>query len=342
MWFFNFRKKNKPYSSTYKFPADIQDFFNALRDCHLGNHAEYFNELKKLAGLYPEEPVFWLFAGDILRDKNPEKALELHRDVLFRTGTSGVFRSMVLEHVAYDYIVLKQNQKAVSVLKEASKCSDYPAASLLLSEVYESDGNFDAGMDEMKKYLSVSGSKSDVPLQRYSARAVNHFFKSLETDKESVLKWLGIYSKKCGDSNQLLAADYMVFLIESNAKKAVNCLKKLIEAGDGWEIFARSMLLNFHNGSEINYSAEGVFKEIFHVLMNKNLKYEAKNADEAGNTQIEHKLLIRNALPEGSVSLEAVVPDKSLFVCGECGKRIDGLMPVCPTCQKITTRKFFK
>ena len=66
------------------------------------------------------------------------------------------------------------------------------------------------------------------------------------------------YSKKCGDSNQSLAADYMVFLIESNAKKAVNCLKKLIEAGDGWEIFARSMLLNFNNGSEINYSAETI------------------------------------------------------------------------------------
>ena len=148
MWFFDrFRKKSKKYTSTYKFPLEIQDFFDALRDCHLNNRSEYFAKLKKLAGIYPEEPVFWLFAGDVLRDKNPEKALELHRDVLFRPVTTGVFRAMVLEHIARDYIVLKQNKKAVSVLKDAVKSADYAPAALLLSEVYEADADYDAGLE---------------------------------------------------------------------------------------------------------------------------------------------------------------------------------------------------
>ena len=192
MWFFDrFKKKSKKYTSTYKFPPEIQDFFDALRDCHLNNRADYFAKLKKLAGLYPEEPVFWLFAGDVLRDKNPEKALELHRDVLFRPATAGVFRAMVLEHIARDYIVLKQNKKAVSVLKEAVKCADYAPAALLLSEVYEAESDFDAGFDEVKRYVSLTDSQNEAVMVRYCARAVNRFFMLRETDKNAVLKCSG-------------------------------------------------------------------------------------------------------------------------------------------------------
>lgn len=317
-------------------------FFDALRDCHLKNHAEYFANLKKLAGNYPEEPVFWLFAGDILRDKNPEKALEFHRDVLFRPNTSGIFRSMVLEHIARDYILLKQNQKAVSVLKDAVKCSNYPAASLLLSEVYESDGNFDAAAEEIKRYISLNGSKSETLLLRCYARAVSRFFGKTENGRELSQKWLGIYAKKCGDANQSLAAEYLGFLMESNLKKSANCLKKLIECGEEWEIFGRMMLLNFPKCSEINYSAEGTHKELFHILLNKNLKYENQAAaDGAEEFLIVKKLTLRNQLDELTfATLDAAVPDAELFKCADCGREMSSLMPVCPDCQKITGRKF--
>jgi len=341
LWFFKFIKgKEKPYSSTYKFPPEIKVFFDALRDCHLKNHAEYFANLKKLAGNYPEEPVFWLFAGDILRDKNPEKALEFHRDVLFRPNTSGVFRSMVLEHIARDYIILKQNQKAVSVLKDAVKCSNYPAASLLLSEVYESDGNFDAAADEIKRYLSLNDSKSETLLHRCYARAINRFFGKVENGRDLSQKWLGIYAKKCGDPVQSLAAEYVGMLIEPNLKKSANCLKKLVELGESWEIFGRMMLLAFPQCSEINYSAEGAHKELFHILLNKNLKY----TDAAGGADeflIVKKLALRNQLDEQAfATLDAAVPDAKLFRCSECGRETSVIMPVCPDCQKITGRKF--
>ena len=340
MWFFKFRRKEKPYSSTYKFPPEIKVFFDALRDCHLKNYAEYFANLKKLAGNYPEEPVFWLFAGDILRDKNPEKALEFHRDVLFRPNTSGIFRSMVLEHIARDYILLKQNQKAVSVLKDAVKCADYPAASLLLAEVYESDGNFDAAADEIKRYMSLADLKNETVLHRCYARAVSRFFGNSENDGETALKWLGIYSKRCGDSIQSLAADYLIFLMGSNSKKSVSCLKKLVETGEEWEIFGRSMLLNFPECGEINYSVEGKYRELFHILLNKNLKY-TDPAEGAADTLIERKLSIRNGLDEKTfVTLDAAVPDAKLFKCSECGREMNVISPVCPDCQKITGRKF--
>ena len=341
MWFFNkFKRKDKPYSSTYKFPPEIKVFFDALRDCHLKNQAEYFANLKKLAGNYPEEPVFWLFAGDILRDKNPEKALEFHRDVLFRPGTAGIFRSMVLEHIARDYILLKQNQKAVSVLKDAIKCSNYPAASLLLSEVYESDGNFDAVADEIKRYLSMNDSQTETMLHRCYARAVIRFFGKVENGRDLSQKWLGIYAKKCSDPTQSAAAEYLGFLIESNLKKATNCLKKLVEIGEEQEIFGRMMLLLFPQCSEINYSVEGKYKELFHILLNKNLKY-TDPADDNKELLITKKLTLRNQLDEQTFAvLDAVLPDAKLFKCAECGREMNAIMPVCPDCQKITGRKF--
>ena len=342
MWpFDSFKKKSRKYTSTYKFPSEIQDFFDALRDCHLNSRQEYFAKLKKLAGLYPEEPVFWLFAGDILRDKNPEKALELHRDVLFRPVTTGVFRAMVLEHIARDYIVLKQNKKALSVLKDAVKCADYAPAALLLSEVYEAEGDFDAALEEIKKYLSLTDPKNEVILQHFYARAVNFFFRSRAENKNGALKWLSAFSKKCGDEQQSLVADYLSYLINSNAKKSSEYLKKIIGAGEESEILARSLLLNFtENGSEINYGAEGAFKELFQMLFNENLKYDGKTSGVAENTLAAHKLTVRNSLTGDFNILDAAIPNHSLFVCCECGGELPDIPPVCPCCQKITGRKF--
>ncbi|MBO7126490.1 hypothetical protein J6W78_02990 [bacterium] len=341
MWFFDrLKKKGRKYTSTYKFQPDIQVFFDALRDCHLNNHSAYFAQLKKLAGIYSEEPVFWLFAGDVLRDKNPEKALELHRDVLFRPATTGVFRAMVLEHIARDYIVLKQNKKAVSVLKEAVKCADYAPAALLLSEVYESEGEYEAGLEEIKRYVSLTDPKNEVIMQRYCARAVNHFFRTREENKNSVLKWLSLFSKKCGDEQQSLFADYISALINSNAKKSSEYLKKIIGLGENYEIFARSFLLGFENGSEINYGVEGVYKELFQVIFNKNLKYEVKSSNIGQETLAAQKLTVRNSFSGDFNILDAVIPDYSLFVCSECGRYLNGILPVCPVCQKITGRKF--
>lgn len=331
-----FKKKNKKYTSTYKFPPDIQDFFDAMRDCHLNNRAEYFAKLKKLAGTYPEEPVFWLFAGDIIRDKNPEKALELHRDVLFRPVTAGVFRAMVLEHIALDYIVLKQNKKAVSVLKDAVKCADYAPAALLLSEVYETEGDCDAALEEIKRYISLTDPKNETVMHRFAARTVSRFFRSRDENKNGALKWLSFFSKKCGDEKQSLVADYLSALINLNAKKSREFLKKITELGESYELLGRSLLLNFENTSEINYSVEGTYKELFQLLFNENLKYEGKEAD----TLAAQKLLLRNSFAGDLKILNSAIPNHTLFVCCECGGELPDISPVCPDCQKITGRKF--
>ena len=342
MWFFNFRKKVKNYSYTHKFPSDVKDFFVALRDCHLDNRKEYFDALKKLASLYPDEPLFWLFAGDILTEKNPERALELHREVLFREGVSGVLRSMVLEHIAKDYIAMKQYGKALSVLKDAVKESEYSQAALLLSEVYEIDGNYDLGLEALKKYLSWSDSKNDLLLQHYMAKGVNHFFKSTDENKDQAVKWLKALAKKTDDSLQSLAAEYVIFLLESNLKKSREYLGKLTAMGENYELFGRFMLLKFDNAGEINYGVNGTYRDFFQILLNPNLKYDANGSKITEESVAVNKLLIRNFLPDDEKLLDVLIPDPTLFVCSECGKKMTSVLPVCPSCQKITGRSFSK
>ena len=247
---------------------------------------------------------------------------------------------MVLEHVARDYILLKQNKKALSVLKEAVKCADYAPAALLLSEVYETEGDFDAALEEIKRYISLTDPKNDAVLQRFYARAVNFFFRTRAENKNGALKWLSAFSKKCGDGNQVLVAEYLYNLINSNAKKSSDYLKKIFALGENHEILARSLLLNFpDNGSEINYGAEGPHKELFQLLFNENLKYDGKISNIA-DTLVARKLTARNSLSGDFKALDAAIPDYSLFVCCECGLQMTEISPVCPHCQKITGRKF--
>jgi rubrerythrin len=160
-------------------------------------------------------------------------------------------------------------------------------------------------------------------------------------NKNGALKWLSAFSKKCGDEKQIPVADYLSALINSNAKKSSDYLKKIAALGENYEILARSLLLNFKdNGSEINYGAEGAYKELFQLLFNENLKYDGKSSGVAADTLVAHKLTVRNSLSGDFKVLDAAIPDNSLFVCCECGRQLQEILPVCPNCQKITGRKF--
>ena len=100
--------------------------------------------------------------------------------------------------------------------------------------------------------------------------------------------------------------------------------------------------MNFSDVNEINYNADGKYKELFHILMNKNLKYAYGAANVPDGALIANKLTVRSSLDESAFSaLDAAVPDSGLFVCSECGKHLHEISPVCPECQKITGRRFF-
>jgi lipopolysaccharide biosynthesis regulator YciM len=333
------RRKAPEYSLKGNFSKDGELLFEALKECHFKNASQYLSNIKKLAETYPDEPVFFLFAGDIARRSDPQKALEIHRDVLFRPTTTGKFRSLVLKHIAEDYVALKQNAKALSVLKDALKSANSPAAHLTISKIMESEGNYDEAYVQLEKYISGSDIKERALLKKIAARAVNYFFKN-DSDTSSI-KWLEIIAKLSNDPNEIKAVEYSVALIKGKQKKAAVYLKALSEAGENYEILGRSLLIKKDSGHEINSAAEGKFTGSFHLLFNPQLK-NIEVASIVGNRTAFYGLLLARFTndPECGSFLKDTISEKTLFICSECGNDIKTISPVCRNCQKITGRKF--
>lgn len=333
------KKKIPAYSLKGNFSKDGELLFEALKECHFKNSHEYLQSIKKLAEFYPDEPVFFLFAGDIARKTDPQKALEIHRDVLFRPTTNGKLRSLVLKHIAEDYVALKQNSKALSVLKDSLKSANFPAAHLTMSKIFETEGNFDDAYVQMEKYISGSDIKERAHLKKLAARAAYHFFKN--NSEASSVKWLEIIAKMSNDPNEIKAVEYSVALIKGKQKKASVYLKALSEAGENYEILGRSLLIKKEAGHEINASSEGKYSESFHLLFNPQIKNIDASSIVGNRTAFYGLLLSRSANdPECSNFLKDTISEKTLFVCSECGNDIKIISPVCRNCQKITGRKF--
>lgn len=335
------RIKRKPptYSLKNGFSKEAESLFEALKECHLKNTPGYLENIKKLVDDYPEEPIFFLFAGDIARRSDPKKALEIHRDVLFRPSTSGKFRSLVLKHIADDYIALKQNQKALSVLKDSLKSASFPAAHLSISRIMENEGNFKEAYSELEKYIAKSDIKESALLKKIAVRAVNYFFK--KENLPSALKWLGIIAKLSENPDEIKIVEYSIALIKGKKKKSAAYLKALCEAGEEFEILGRSLLIKSEVGSEINSTVEGKFSSSFNLFFNPELKTGLETVAVEKTTTFYGLLLSRFTTDEACKNyFKNAILEKNLFVCSNCKNEIKVISPVCRSCQKITGRKF--
>ena len=226
------------------------------------------------------------------------------------------------------------------MLKEATKLADLPNADLMLSEIYEGEANFDEALSELEKHQNLTKNASQLPIQRLCARVVNFLLLADTKQQKDVVRWLEIFAKKSGDPVQSAAADMMIAVTNGKTAKVQTALENLVKADDGFEILGRSLLLNYADGADVNYGVEGRYKEVFHLLFNKNLKVANTLENVSPNALVSYKLLLRGKAEGGLELLDKAIPDQSLFLCRECGKPVSLLSPICPTCQKITGRKF--
>lgn len=313
--------------------------FQALKECHFNNTGEYLSKIKLLAQNYPDEPVFFLFAGDIARRTDPQKALEIHRDILFRPTTTGKFRALVLKHVAEDYAALKQNTKALSVLKDAVKHTNFPQARLKMSKLLELEGRFEEAYDELEKYVSGSELKEALLLKRFAARAT-HFCFTGGLERKS-LQWLDIIAKFSDDQNEIKAVDYFTALIKGKEKKAGAYLTALTETSEEHELLGRSLLIKNENGFRINSFADGRLKETFDLFFHPEKKImDSEIAADKKSVFLGHILSNSSNDPATAEFLKSTMTAGLFFICSECGSDIKVISPVCRNCQKITGRKF--
>ncbi len=247
-----------------KIPKDTLILFRALKECHFGNLEEYLDILKKLAKKYPEETEIFIMAGDVVRKSNPQKALEIHRELLFRSEVSGKLRATVLKHVGKDYLELGKYTKAQNSLSESVKISDNGRSRQLLSKAYESTGDFKKAFENMKKSLKMENNLNEKILRNMAAR-----FAAVSDNIEEKTIWLGeLKSFVSPKEGAVLSLSKSVF--DGKQRKAQSQLKDIIDSYPDMEVSARSVLSNANWGKEVNSEVEGKYMKIFR-----------KNFDEA-------------------------------------------------------------
>ena len=208
-----------------------------------------------------------------------------------------------------------------------------------MARVYEKEKNFGSALEEIDRYVSLSGEEnSSLPLKMISKALIYHNSKGSIEDCRS---WLEIFIKRASSENEKTLAEIKLLLLKGRTGKVSSLIKALSEAEEKYELAARAMVLDEKEGSEINSSAEGRYKTVFDAILNEG------NADQSvvdaldSRTFIFIRLAARNSA--GSKLKDAVLSgfsNSTLFVCSECGGSIEASFPVCRNCLKITGRRF--
>lgn len=335
----SFSRSFPKYGLKKSFSKESAAIFNALVESHFRNNRNYLENLKTLAAEYPDEPMFFLFAGDIARKFNPEKALEIHRDVLFRPSTTGKLRALVLKHIGEDHYALGHYAKALSVLKDSIKTAESPETRFLLARVYEKEKNFGSALEEMDRYISLTGDKeSPLPLKMISKAAIYHYQKG---SAEDCRLWLEIYIKRVHSENEKNLAEIKLMLLKGKTGKIPQLIKSLGESDEKYELAARAMILNEKNGAEINTSAEGRYKTVFDSILNDGPGDPAVADTLDSRSFVFFRLTAKNST--GSKLKDTVISgfgNNTIFVCSECGNPVESSFPFCRSCLTITGRKF--
>ncbi len=335
----SFSRSFPKYGLKKTFSKESAAIFNALVESHFRNSRNYLENLKSLAAEYPDEPMFFLFAGDIARKFNPEKALEIHRDVLFRPSTTGKLRALVLRHIGEDHYALGHYAKALSVLKDSVKTAESPETRFLLARVYEKEKNFGNALEEIDRYVSLSSEKnSSLPLKMISKALIYHKSKGSIEDYRS---WLEIYVKRASSENEKVLAEIKLMLLKGKTGKIPSLMKSLAESEEKYELTARAMILDEKEGSEINSSSEGRYKTVFNCLLNEGCTDPSVTDTLDSRTFIFFRLTAQSS--PGSKLKDAAISgfsNNTLFVCSECGGSVEASFPVCRSCLTITGRKF--
>lgn len=334
----SFGRSFPKYGIKKSFSKESSAIFDALIESHFRNNKNYLSHLKKLAAEYPDEPMFFLFAGDVARKFNPEKALEIHRDVLFRPSSKGKLRALVLRHIGEDYFALGHYAKALSVLKDSIKTADSPESRFLLSRVYEKEKNYVNALEEVNTYLSlINETESSLPLKIIS-KAIIYF-----SEKDSVEEykfWLEAYIKKTNVEAEKNIAAMKIALLKGKPKKAALYLRSIAETEEKFELAARALILNEKDGLAINSSVDGKYKTVFNALINQELKDLEPLTQINKNSILYGRLAAQHA--EKSKLVEHITSsyvNDALFLCSECGNSTKASFPVCNNCLAITGRK---
>ncbi|UCD63384.1 MAG: tetratricopeptide repeat protein [Candidatus Zixiibacteriota bacterium] len=252
------RYVNKPATP----PSDL--YVEALRDLLDGLQESAFTKLRQVVIDDPENIDAYLRLGQILRDnKQPERALQVHKDLTVRSGLSDSVKVEILSQLYRDYIALRDLDMAQAALKEAIGLKPRDRWALVkLLETQKQVEDWDEAYNTAVMLLKLEGNKSKKPLAAFKFHMGEALYKKREYHKARIL-----FKEALGFDPGYVAAYLAIgdsYHDEKRYEDAVNFWRKLIAAipDQGHQVIERLKKTLFDLGrfGEIHGICEEILK----------------------------------------------------------------------------------
>lgn len=350
---------------------DFRTYIDGLKALLRGQDELAFTKLKETVNIDTNNVDAYIQLGNIFRRrKNPQQALQVHRDLTFRTGLTPAEKKEILTALYNDFVEAQDESSSVKAAREILQL--YPIDRFALGELlrsHEKAGEWKDATAVRKKLDKIDGGDSQRVLAIYKVfegydlvnqgdrhRARIFFKEAIHLDKNCLAAYIAI-----GDS----------YYDEKRLEDALGYWTKIItiQPSQGNVVFERLKKGFFEVGRYGDY-ADTLTNLLQacpdHLTARLELAYFMEKKGEKDGAR-EHYTNTLDAHPESMLAKlglyrlnqetgkkevadnilkqiikMAVKKEASSFGCSGCGLPVDNMIWLCPRCKAVDSFKAIK
>jgi len=271
--------------------TDVEVYNKALKAIIDNKHERAFQILKDLIQKDSNNTEAYLLLGNLLRDRNINKAIRIHQSIIVRPGLSKQMKIQIHQALGLDYLEVGNMIRAEDEFKKIIGLDSKNVWALtMLKNICIDNQSWDKALDLEKKLIKhQSKSKNEESMLNYfiamdykekdnQKSYINFLEKSVLSEHvyhESYLELAKVYQKK-GDID--LAIKNLISFAEKEPKASIETFKDI-----------ENMLFEENRFNEMEELYQGILSNMFHEYVFNRLIdiYLEKNDKDAAGELIE-------------------------------------------------------
>ena len=284
--------------------TDVEVYNKALKAIIDNKHERAFQILKDLIQKDSNNTEAYLLLGNLLRDRNINKAIRIHQSIIVRPGLSKQMKIQIHQALGLDYLEVDNMIRAEDEFKNIIDLDSKNIWALtMLKNICIDNQSWDKALDLEKKLIKhQSKSKNEASMLNYfiamdykekdnQKNYINFLEKSVLSEHvyhESYLELAKVYQKK-GDID--LAIKNLIAFAEKEPKASIETFKDI-----------ENMLFEENRFNEMEALYQGILSNMFHkyvfnrlidIHLEKNDKDAAEELIEKFAKQHEESYIIK-------------------------------------------------
>jgi lipopolysaccharide biosynthesis regulator YciM len=271
--------------------TDVEVYNKALKAIIDNNHERAFQILKDLIQKDSNNTEAYLLLGNLLRDRNINKAIRIHQSIIIRPGLSKQMKVQIHQALGLDYLEVGNTIRAEDEFKKIIELNSKNIWALtMLKNICIDNQSWDKALDLEKKLIKYqSKSKNEESMLNYfiamdykkkdnQKNYINFLERSVLSEHvyhESYLELAKVYQKK-GDID--LAIKNLILFADKEPNASIKTFKDI-----------ENMLFEKNRFNEIEELYQGILSSMFHKYVFNRLIdiYLEKNDEDAARELIE-------------------------------------------------------